>query len=201
MRLQHWLVAGLLGAASLVWAQRPYDELDLAPLSIGAETRIPQRSEMSTIAQMAERLDKAMEKVYDKGRGRAKDLNLNRRELAAMQRLEALSVRAAEFRSMVERSPDRPGWSVEEFETLLGTYLLLDEAHEILDRRGMLHKDFRRAQDVMNSLVSYYGGYPRYGSRAYERLVRLAELDDELFGRASLERFELSLLDDDYRRQ
>jgi hypothetical protein len=146
------------------------------------EQRLPRDHEMKNVRSMAERLDDQMEKLGKRARKQGEDLQLSRRENEALRRVEMMVQRADGFKDTLERTPDRPSWSVDDFEKLLGAYLLVDESLETLYRSNMLNGEFRRVQDLMDDLVSYYGGYPPYGGREYERLTGRAEGDVSLAG-------------------
>jgi hypothetical protein len=176
MKLVRWTATfALLALAPVSWAQRPYSERQSG--GFHGQTRMreapmPQRSEMKEVRDLAQRLDTAMESVQKHADRRSNDIDLTRDEAEGLRRVEILFARADAFEDAVERDTEHPRNSVKHFERMLGSYLLVDESFRILQDARFLNEDFRKAQSTMDELVGFYGGYPEYGGRDYQRMLR-----------------------------
>jgi hypothetical protein len=125
------------------------------------------REHRSAVQELAHRLEAAAGRTLRlaaESAGRP-----SRRERQTLERLRELELTSSRFHSQLESRRQRPDQSLRAFEQVLRSYARAAEAMRGFDARRGVYRAFGDVRDIMDRLVTYYGGYEDYGYRSRDR--------------------------------
>jgi tetratricopeptide (TPR) repeat protein len=134
--------------------------------------------QMNTLQALAKDLEKQSDKAMKEARVHSEDANYLRWEAVALRHMNRFEEAAEDFEKAVRKAPAGDlSETKDEFEKLLGAWMGATESFRWLFTRRDVEDEFLALSNTMDTIVSFYGGYPDPGTDAYRDLARSVDMD------------------------
>ncbi len=126
----------------------------------------PRYDQMAHVKNLAHQLEEATHHVHKTAERSAH--HRGRSERAALRSLHRFAQRARHFHRQAERYTRNPYHTEADFRRLVDAFYQARSGIRYLHTFDHVREDFHRAEDSMDELVDYYGGYGSYRHGGYD---------------------------------